>query len=167
MNPAETATRTGDEARWLARAVDLATRNVADNGGPFGAVIVTADGRAFDGANRVTANNDPTAHAEVTAIRNACAALGTFDLSGAVLYTSCEPCPMCLASSLWARLDRVVFAADRHDAARAGFDDAEFYEYFETPVEERALQVTRIALSDDAAQAPFTAWRGVESRVDY
>ncbi|CEA07369.1 Guanine deaminase [Arthrobacter saudimassiliensis] len=167
MNPAETATRTGDEARWLARAVDLATRNVADNGGPFGAVIVTADGRAFDGANRVTANNDPTAHAEVTAIRNACAALGTFDLSGAVLYTSCEPCPMCLASSLWARLDRVVFAADRHDAARAGFDDAEFYEYFETPVEERTLQVTRMALSDDAAQAPFMAWRSVESRVDY
>lgn len=118
------------DAAYLERAIELATSNVADKGGPFGAVIVTADGQAFDGVNRVTANNDPTAHAEVTAIRNACAALGTFDLTGAVLYSSCEPCPMCLASSLWARVSRVVFAADRHDAAKAGFDDAVFYEYF-------------------------------------
>ena len=153
------------DAAYLSRAIELATANVADSGGPFGAVIVTRDGRAFDGVNRVTANNDPTAHAEVTAIRNACAALETFDLSGAVLYSSCEPCPMCLASALWARIDRVVYAADRHDAAAAGFDDALFYEYFETPIEERSMPVQQ--LSGKTRTAPFEAWNAAASRVDY
>ncbi|MDN3480712.1 nucleoside deaminase [Arthrobacter sp. APC 3897] len=155
------------DAEYLARAINLATENVAAGGGPFGAVVVTADGSVFEGVNRVTANHDPTAHAEVTAIRAAGAGTGTHDLSGAVLYTSCEPCPMCLASSLWARLDRVVFAADRHDAARAGFDDAVFYEYFETPVEERSLQVTQVAVEDVPATAPFEAWTAAEDRIDY
>ncbi|MFZ3453801.1 nucleoside deaminase [Arthrobacter sp. 7Tela_A1] len=153
------------DADYLARAIDLATANVADSGGPFGAVILTADGQAFDGVNRVTSSNDPTAHAEVTAIRNACAALETFDLSGAVLYTSCEPCPMCLASALWARISRVVFAADRHDAARAGFDDAVFYEYFETPIEERSMPVVQV--SGDTRTAPFDAWNAAVTRVEY
>ncbi|MEB7502881.1 nucleoside deaminase [Arthrobacter koreensis] len=153
------------DAAYLSRAIELATANVADSGGPFGAVIVTADGQAFDGVNRVTASNDPTAHAEVTAIRNACAQLGTFDLSGAVLYTSCEPCPMCLASALWARIDRVVYAADRHDAAAAGFDDAVFYEYFETPVEERSMPVKQ--LPGDTRTAPFEAWNAAEARTEY
>lgn len=153
------------DAAYLSRAIELATANVADSGGPFGAVIVTADGQAFDGVNRVTANNDPTAHAEVTAIRNACAALKTFDLSGAVLYTSCEPCPMCLASALWARIDRVVYAADRHDAAAAGFDDALFYEYFETPVEKRSMPVSQ--LPGETRNAPFDAWTAAASRIDY
>ena len=89
---------------FLAKSIELATANVLNSGGPFGAVIVTADGKTFDGVNRVTATNDPTAHAEVTAIRRACSELGTFDLTGATLYTSCEPCPMCLASALWARV---------------------------------------------------------------
>ncbi len=158
---------TTSDAQYLARAINLATANVAAGGGPFGAVVVTADGSVWDGVNRVTANNDPTAHAEVTAIRAAGAGTGTHDLSGAVLYTSCEPCPMCLASSLWARLDRVVFAADRHDAARAGFDDAVFYEYFETPVEQRSLQVTQLAALDVPATTPFEAWTAAEDRVDY
>ena len=95
-------------AHYLAKAVELATANVRNNGGPFGAIVVTADGREFEGVNRVTANLDPTAHAEVTAIRNACQGMGDFDLSGATLYTSCEPCPMCLASSLWARIGHVT-----------------------------------------------------------
>lgn len=153
------------DASYLSRAVELATANVADSGGPFGAVVVTADGQAFDGVNRVTASNDPTAHAEVTAIRNACAALETFDLSGAVLYTSCEPCPMCLASALWARIDRVVYAADRHDAAAAGFDDALFYEYFETPLEERSMPVAQ--LSGESRNAPFEAWNAAAARIEY
>lgn len=153
------------DAAYLSRAIELATANVADSGGPFGAVIVTSDGQAFDGVNRVTASNDPTAHAEVTAIRNACAALETFDLSGAVLYTSCEPCPMCLASALWARIDRVVYAADRHDAAAAGFDDAVFYEYFETPVEKRSMPVAQ--LSGQSRTAPFEAWNAAASRTEY
>ncbi|MEO8908000.1 MAG: nucleoside deaminase, partial [Microbacteriaceae bacterium] len=112
------------QEKYLRHAIELAVRNVDNGGGPFGALIVTADGREFEGLNRVTANNDPTAHAEVTAIRTACAGIQNFDLTGATLYTSCEPCPMCLASALWARVDNVVFAADRHDAADAGFDDA-------------------------------------------
>ena len=158
---------TTNDAAFLGQAIDLAIRNVAHNGGPFGALIVTADGQVFEGLNRVTASNDPTAHAEVTAIRNACAALETFDLTGAVLYTSCEPCPMCLASALWARVARVVFAADRHDAADAGFDDAAFYDYFSTPPEERSLPVIQLAVEGRPATAPFEAWNSTENRVDY
>ncbi len=151
----------------LARAIELASANVHNSGGPFGAVIVTADGQVFDGVNRVTATNDPTAHAEVTAIRNACSQLGTFDLSGATLYSSCEPCPMCLASALWARVGHVFFAADRHDAARAGFDDAVFYNYFETPVAERLMPVRQLDPETVRAIAPFETWSTLESRIDY
>ena len=159
-----------EEERHLTRALSLGSENVRNAGGPFGAVIVTSDGRAFEGVNRVTANNDPTAHAEVMAIRTACTSLGTFDLSGSVLYTSCEPCPMCLSSALWARVDRVVYAADRYDAARAGFDDAVFYDYFSTPEEERSMPVRQSRLSPEAgisASAPFEAWNALDARVDY
>ncbi|SIN68659.1 nucleoside deaminase [Agromyces cerinus] len=155
-------------AGYLERAVDLATENVRRNGGPFGAIVVSADGRLFEGVNRVTANLDPTAHAEVTAIRAACQGLGTFDLSGATLYSSCEPCPMCLASSLWARIDRVYFAADRHDAAEAGFDDAVFYRYFEDGAEARTVMpVANLDLGDARRIAPFTEWGRTTSRIDY
>lgn len=156
--------------QYLATSIGLATANVLNSGGPFGAVVVTADGRAFEGVNRVTASNDPTAHAEVTAIRNACAQLETFDLSGATLYTSCEPCPMCLSSALWARIDRVFYAADRHDAASAGFDDAVFYEYFENRDRDALMPVAKLAISDPGAPAtlePFTTWNTLESRIDY
>lgn len=155
---------------FLTRAIELATANVRNSGGPFGAVVVTAEGQAFDGVNRVTATNDPTAHAEVTAIRAACTALGTFDLSGATLYTSCEPCPMCLASALWARVGKVVFAADRYDAASVGFDDAAFYEYFENSNRDALMPVSRLVLRDPAAPPvlqPFTTWNTLESRIDY
>ncbi|KIS25823.1 cytosine deaminase [Arthrobacter sp. SPG23] len=155
---------------FLARSIELATANVLNSGGPFGAVIVTADGQAFDGVNRVTATNDPTAHAEVTAIRRACSELGTFDLTGATLYTSCEPCPMCLASALWARVERVVFAADRHDAASVGFDDAVFYEYFENDQRDALMPVARLELEDPQAPPvlePFTTWNTLDSRIDY
>jgi guanine deaminase len=156
--------------QFLAKSIELATANVLNSGGPFGAVIVTADGRAFEGVNRVTASNDPTAHAEVTAIRNACTQLGTFDLSGATLYTSCEPCPMCLASALWARIDRVIFAADRHDAASVGFDDAVFYDYFENDHRDSLMPVSKLELGDPHAPAilePFTTWNTLDSRIDY
>lgn len=156
--------------QFLARSIRLATANVLNSGGPFGAMIVTADGTTFDGVNRVTADNDPTAHAEVTAIRTACRELGTFDLSGAVLYTSCEPCPMCLASALWARVERVVYAADRHDAASVGFDDAVFYEYFENQDRDSLMPVSKLELGDPQAPAslePFTTWNTLDSRIDY
>jgi guanine deaminase len=138
-----------------------------NSGGPFGAVLVTAEGQVFDGVNRVTATNDPTAHAEVTAIRNACSQLGTFDLTGATLYSSCEPCPMCLASALWARVGQVFFAADRHDAARAGFDDAVFYNYFETPAAERRMPVRQLDPETVLATAAFETWSTLESRIAY
>lgn len=156
--------------QFLARSIRLATANVLNSGGPFGAMIVTADGKTFDGVNRVTADNDPTAHAEVTAIRTACRELSTFDLSGAVLYTSCEPCPMCLASALWARVERVVFAADRHDAASVGFDDAVFYEYFDNQDRDSLMPVSKLELADPQAPAPlepFNTWNTLESRIDY
>lgn len=155
------------EEQFLARAIDLATRNVHDGGGPFGALIVTDEGRTFEGTNRVTANTDPTAHAEVMAIRNACSSLQTFDLSGCTLYTSCEPCPLCLAAALWARVNGIVYAADRHDAAQAGFDDAVFYEFFAKPVEERSMQVLHVNLPESAGAEPFRAWAELTDRIDY
>ncbi|RKQ35354.1 nucleoside deaminase [Kocuria tytonis] len=153
--------------RHLGTAIAAAARNASEDGGPFGAVLVTADGREFTAVNRVTADNDPTAHAEVSAIRAACRALGTHDLSGAVLYSSCEPCPMCLATSLWARLDAVHFAADRHDAARGGFDDAAFHDFFTAAPEERdrMLPVSHVAVEN--RNAPFQAWAENSARTDY
>ncbi|MBP2381678.1 nucleoside deaminase [Brachybacterium sacelli] len=149
----------------LARAVDLATANVTDGGGPFGAVLRRADGGLVEGVNQVTTAHDPTAHAEVMAIRTACAQRETHELPGAVLYASCEPCPMCLATALWARVDRVVFAAGRDDAARAGFDDATFHEYFETPGHHRLLPTEQTRTVQ--AIAPFEAWRAHERRIAY
>ncbi|MFO7543954.1 MAG: nucleoside deaminase [Trueperaceae bacterium] len=154
-----------DPAVRLTQAIELAARNVAAGGGPFGAIVVTPDGRMFEGVNRVTTDNDPTAHAEVTAIRAACRALGTFDLTGCVLYASCEPCPMCLASALWARVDRVFFAADRHDAARAGFDDAHFYDYFDGRGDRSLMPVDRVRVAE--SDEPFRAWAAFEARVEY
>ncbi|MFP7761078.1 nucleoside deaminase [Marisediminicola sp. LYQ85] len=153
------------DERWLAHAVTLATENVAAGGGPFGAVIVRDGELLAIGQNRVTRDLDPTAHAEVQAIRAACQAAGDFSLAGATLYTSCEPCPLCVSASLWARLDRVVFAADRHDAARGGFDDLEFYELF---ARDRATWPTAIeSLRLPESAAPFDAWLGKGDRTDY
>ncbi|WGY00928.1 nucleoside deaminase [Nocardioides sp. QY071] len=150
---------------WLARAVELATANVAAGGGPFGAVIVRDGVLVAEGQNRVTRDLDPTAHAEVTAIRAACTSLATFELTGCTLYTSCEPCPLCVSASLWARLDRVVYAADRDDAARGGFDDRAFYELFDRPRSEWTMTVSRVATPD--AAAPFDAWLANETRTAY
>jgi len=150
---------------WLDRAIELAVNNVENGGGPFGAVIVRNGALVAAGQNRVTAQLDPTAHAEVVAIRAACQIERSFSLAGAVLYTSCEPCPLCLSAALWARLDRVVFAADRHDAARGGFDDREFYELFTQdratwPLPVDSLRVAR-------SPVPFDAWLAHEARTDY
>ncbi|WP_121241769.1 nucleoside deaminase [Kocuria sp. KSNUG] len=153
--------------RHLLTAIEAARRNASADGGPFGAVLVTADGREFTAVNRVTADNDPTAHAEVCAIRAACSALGTYDLSGATLYSSCEPCPMCLSSALWARLDRVHFAADRHDAAAGGFDDAAFYDFFTAPPEQKdaLLPVRHVAV--ETRTSPFESWAANTERTTY
>jgi guanine deaminase len=118
-----------------------------------------------EGSNQVTSSNDPTAHAEVVALRAAGAALGTFDLSGCVLLASCEPCPMCLTAGLWARVDAMWFAATRTDAAAAGFDDDAFYRALETPREQWAVPVRRLQVPD--ATAPFEAWGGWTARTEY
>ena len=153
------------DQEFLDQAVELALENVADGGGPFGAVLVR-DGRVLaSGQNRVTRDDDPTAHAEVQAIRAACRELGTFSLEGATLYSSCEPCPMCLASSLWARVARIVYAADRDDAARGGFDDRAFYDLFATPREEWSVPVQQ--QRDENSPAPFDAWLASAQRVRY
>lgn len=156
-----------DDGTWLGQAIALAVDNVAQGGGPFGAVVVR-DGEAIGrGANRVTSDLDPTAHAEVTAIRDACRSTGDFSLAGATLYASCEPCPLCLSASLWARLDRLVFAADRHSAAAAGFDDAVFHGLLGTGegFDGWPLEVSR---SDhDSSEDPFDAWRAHQGRIAY
>lgn len=149
----------------LQRAVHLATTNVAEGGGPFGAVIMRNGETIAEGVNRVTLDLDATAHAEVVAIRAAGRALATNDLSGCTLYSSCEPCPMCMAACLWARLDRVVFAADRNDAAAAGFDDRAFYDYFERPGSTDFPRPEQGTVADKSA--PFTAWRANSARTEY
>ncbi|MCU1438173.1 MAG: cytosine deaminase [Naasia sp.] len=156
---------TAADGAWLAHAVDLAVANVDDGGGPFGALIVRDGALLATGQNRVTRDLDPTAHAEVQAIRAACFAVGDFALPGSTLYTSCEPCPLCLSAALWARIDRIVYAADRHDAARGGFDDREFYELFGRDRSEWHVRID--ALRIDAAPAPFDAWLAVDGRTDY
>jgi guanine deaminase len=153
------------DARWLERTVELATLNIANGGGPFGALIVRDGALVAEGYNRVTADLDPTAHAEVVAIRAACKAELSFSLVGATLYTSCEPCPLCLAAALWARVDRVVFAADRHDAARGGFDDLEFYDLFAR--DRSTWQIPVVSLRIPQSPAPFDAWLAHEARTEY
>lgn len=147
----------------LTTAIDIAARSAVTGGGPFGAVLVTATGRVYPAHNTVTATHDPTAHAEVNAIRAAGYGEGTNDLAGAVLYSSSQPCPMCLASALWARIDRLVYAATIDDAAEAGFDDSSFYRQLREGVTDMTVEH---ADHPDRLR-PFTAWLDNTSRTDY
>lgn len=154
------------ERAWMDQAITLATTSVTTGGGPFGALIVKNGQVVAAAHNQVTATLDPSAHAEVNAIRAACKELGLFSLDGCTLITSCEPCPMCLATALWARVDRLVFAADRHDAAVAGFDDRKFYDLFEKkPSSLWPMQVEQLDLPNRTA--PFDAWLATSDRIDY
>jgi guanine deaminase len=151
---------------FLRRAIALATRNVLTaSGGPFGAVVVRDGKIVGEGANSVTTTNDPTAHGEVNAIRAAAKSLGTFSLAGCALYTSCEPCPMCLAAAYWARLDAVYYGASAADAARAGFDDAFLYDELRKNAPERKLSSTQLLA--DEAWASFAAWIAAPNKVEY
>jgi guanine deaminase len=151
---------------FLRRAIALATQNVVTGkGGPFAAVIVRGSRVVGEGANSVTATHDPTAHGEVNAIRAACKALGTFTLAGCQLYTSCEPCPMCLAAGYWARLDAIYFGCGAADAARAGFDDAFLYAEFRKDASARKLPSTQ--LLGDEAWASFAAWIESTNKIEY
>jgi len=152
--------------RWLREAIRLARRGVAeDRGGPFGAVVVLGGKVVGRGQNEVTSELDPTAHAEVQAIRDACANVGDFRLTGATLYASCEPCPMCLSAIYWARLDRVVYAAGRADAAAVGFDDAVIYEEIPLAPEKRRIAMER-RLAEEGL-TPFADWTAKDGRIDY
>lgn len=151
---------------FMGLAIGLARENLDNvDGGPFGAIVVK-DGEVIGrGRNEVTLRNDPTAHAEVMAIRDACRTLGVFSLEGTVLYSSCEPCPMCLAATYWARIDAIVYGASREDAARIGFDDADFYREICLPAEKRRLAMEQI-LRDDAV-AVMEEWSRRVDKVAY
>ena len=151
---------------FLRRAIALATENVARGiGGPFGAVVVRNGQIVGEGANSVTSTNDPTAHGEVNAIRAACKALGTFTLAGCHLYTSCEPCPMCLAAAYWARIDQIYYGCCAADAARAGFDDA--FLYAEMCKDHAARAIPSQQLLGEEAWSSFVAWIASPAKVEY
>lgn len=150
----------------MKQAIALATANVASGrGGPFGAVVVKDGEVIATGANQVTASNDPTAHAEVTAIRNACQALGTFQLNGCDVYTSCEPCPMCLAALYWSRCRAIFYGNSAADAARVGFDDSFLYEEVKKPLEQRSIPI--VQLMPEVAWESFAAWERSPFKVSY
>lgn len=154
------------EKRFLLEAIRLAEEKMlSGEGGPFGAVVTRGGEIVARGWNRVTSANDPTAHAEVSAIRAACAALGVFSLAGCELYASCEPCPMCLAACYWARLDRVYYACGREDAAEIGFDDAFLYRELALPAAERSLPLEQALRAEGLAV--FAAWRDKADKVRY
>lgn len=157
----------GTDEHYLREAIALARAGMERNdGGPFGCVIVK-DGEVIGrGNNRVTSSNDPTAHAEVVAIREACQRLASFQLDGCTLYTSCEPCPMCLGAIYWARPERIVFAATREDAAEAGFDDQLIYDELPLPPEQRRIP-TQARLLRNEAQAVFHAWMEKPDKTTY
>jgi guanine deaminase len=149
----------------MARAIQLSIANVHAGGGPFGAVVVRDGAIIAEGVNRVTSSNDPTAHAEVSAIRAACAKLGTFELKDCDLYTSCEPCPMCLGAIYWARVARVYFGNLAADAARIGFDDALIYREIARP--HAAREIPMVQMMREEALAGFRAWEAKPNKIEY
>ncbi len=155
-----------EHEKFINEVVDLATKNVTTgNGGPFAALVVK-DGKVIGrGANSVTAGNDPTAHAEIVAIRDACKNLAHYQLSGCTLYTSCEPCPMCLGAIFWARPKLVVFAAGKDDAANAGFDDTFIYDQIALHHQQRAIPAIQVKSQDYFS--PFQAWIDSPKKTEY
>ncbi len=154
---------TNDEL--MREAIRLSEENVANGGGPFGAVIARGGEIIATGVNRVTASNDPTAHAEVSAIRRAAQQLGTFNLAGCEIFTSCEPCPMCLGAIYWARLDRVYYANTKADAKAAGFDDSFIYDELALPRDRRKLP--SVPMMRNEAIKVFEEWVRKEDKVEY
>ncbi|SHE34701.1 tRNA(Arg) A34 adenosine deaminase TadA [Dysgonomonas macrotermitis] len=150
---------------YMKRAIELSIKSVENGGGPFGAVVVKDGKIVAEGSNCVTLNNDPTAHAEVTTIRKACSTLNTFDLSGCEIYTSCEPCPMCLSAIYWARIERIYFGCDKTDAKNIGFDDSFIYEQIELKPEQRSIASSQV-LHNEALKA-FRMWTEKEDKIEY
>jgi guanine deaminase len=152
-------------AEFMRRAIHLALDNIRAGGGPFGAVIAKNARIIAEGANRVTATNDPTAHAEIVTIREACRSLGDFQLVGCDLYTTCEPCPMCLGAIYWARPDRIFYAGTAADAAAAGFDDAFIYDELKRAHDTRRIPMTQLLRNESLTI--FTTWQNLENKTQY
>jgi guanine deaminase len=151
---------------FMARAIQLSIENVhSGRGGPFGAVVVKDGNIVAEGSNQVTSTNDPTAHAEILAIRAACAKLGVFELHSCEIYTSCEPCPMCLGAIYWARLSRIFFANAASDASSIGFDDSSIYREIPLPLAQRAIPM--IQMMREQALAAFQAWQEKPNKIVY
>lgn len=157
---------TNQDQHFMQRAIDLARKGMnANEGGPFGAVIVKNGEIIAEGNNRVVTSNDPTAHAEVVAIRNACEKLGSFQLDGCIVYTSCEPCPMCLGAIYWARPDKIFYACSRDDAARIGFDDDFIYKEIVLDIPDRSIPTKQIM--NETANTVFNEWETKTDKFEY
>jgi len=155
-----------DHLFFMREAIRISREGMeANDGGPFGAVVVKDGEIIARGNNQVTSSNDPTAHAEVVAIRNACTHLGSFQLDGCIVYTSCEPCPMCLGAIYWARPDKIFFACSREDAAAIDFDDDFIYKEINVPVSERKIPSKQIL--QDEGKLVFDAWKDKEDKIEY
>lgn len=154
-----------DDNYFLTRAIELATSSAKKNGGPFGAVIVKDNKIIGMGHNQVTESCDPSAHAEIMAIREACKAIQDHQLTDCTIYSSCEPCPMCLSAIYWARIPKLVYAASAHDAARAGFDDHFIYEELNKPEAKRQLKTTQ--LMHPLLNQSFEVWNNNKSKTEY
>ena len=151
--------------KYLQKAIELAKKNIESGGGPFGAVIVKDGIIIAEEANRVTPDNDPTAHAEILAIRSAASKLKSWDLSGCELYTSCEPCPMCLGAVYWAHIDKVYFSASHDDARDAGFDDADMYNEMQKNPSER--KISMVSALEEKGKNVFAKWKEKENKIEY
>lgn len=156
---------TQDDRRWMRRAIELSVENVENGGGPFGAVIVRDGELVAEGVNRVTANNDPTAHAEVSAIRAACQHEKNFKLEGCTIYTSCEPCPMCLSAIYWAGISRIYYGNTKQDAEHIHFGDKFIYDEIALPYEKRSIPIEPL-MRDEALEA-FRRWEEKDDKVEY
>ena len=149
----------------MQEACDLARKSIQLGGGPFGAVIYCEDWKIGEGHNQVAITQDPTQHAEIVAIRNACQTIGSFDLSGCVLYTSCEPCPMCLGAIYWARIKQVYYGNTREDAAAIGFSDADIYDEIGRPISDR--QISMVRRKAEEAKVAFDEWVDKPDKIEY
>ena len=150
---------------FMKRAIELSIQNIKNNGGPFGCIIVKENKIIAEGVNRVTFNNDPTAHAEIIAIRNACKKLNTFNLEKCELYTSCEPCPMCLSAIYWSHIDKIYYGNSRLDASKIGFDDDFIYNELNKDSSSRKIQMKQI--SQHEAKKAFLDWDKKIDKVEY
>ena len=151
--------------KFMKRAIELSVESINSGGGPFGSIIVKDDKIISEGMNRVTVNNDPTAHGEIVAIRNACKVLKTFNLEGTELYTSCEPCPMCLSAIYWSHIDKIYYGNSRLDASKIGFDDDFIYNELNKDLSSRKIQMKQI--SQKEAKKAFLDWDKKIDKVEY